>query len=179
MRNRSKRFVASISSLMLLPVFLLGAAASTASASGPGSEEVEPRPSDNSDLGDYNWFWPGRSCTFYARADLPHRSGNDSSGHGAWVNTANPASNCPNRAVVTVELQAWECVSTDPFRCEWRTKKWKTLTRYSRQQVAVHYPCRTRETASWRTKVTVKVKIPNWFDKWDTDTRDNAFDCRV
>lgn len=83
MRNRSKRFVVAISSLVVILVLPLGAAASTASTSGSGSDGAEPRPSDNSDLGDYTEFWPGRSCTFYARADLPHRSGNDASGHGA------------------------------------------------------------------------------------------------
>ena len=56
MRNRSKSFVVAISSLMLVPVLLLGAAAGTASASGPGSDEAESRPSDDSDLGGYNQF---------------------------------------------------------------------------------------------------------------------------
>lgn len=179
MRNRSKKLVMTVSSLLLIPVLLLSTSVSTASASGTESDEVDPRSPDNSDLNSYNQFWPGRSCTFYARADLPHLSGNDASGHGAWVNTSNPANNCPNRALVTVKIQAWECVSTVPFRCEWRTKNVKALMRYSRQQVAVHFPCRTRQMASWRTHVTVKVEIPNWFDKWDTDTTDNVFSCRV
>ena len=142
-------------------------------------DEVEqPQPGDP-DLDETLSLWPGQSCTFIVRPDDPHVSEGDASGHGAWVNTSNPASNCPNTARVRVQLQAWQCHPYNPFDCGWYTRAERTQTRYSGQQVAVHYPRDTFETAGWRTRVTVKVIISGWFDKWDTRSKVRNIDCRV
>ena len=157
----------------------LGTATSSASASGPELDEVEqPQPSKSA-LDDDPRRWPGQSCTFFARPDYPHVSGNDASGHGAWVNTSNPASNCPNTAQVRVQLQVWQCHPYNPFDCSWYTRAERTQTRYSGQRVAVHYPCSTLETAGWRTRVTVKVIISGWFDKWNTRSKVRNISCHV
>ena len=146
---------------------------STCSAEVEQPQPDDPEPDKTLDL------WPGQSCTFYARADDPHPSGNDASGHGAWVNTSNPASNCPSRALVTVRLQAWECDVTYPYRCAWYTKETRTQTKYSDQQVAVHFPCRTSNRSSWRTRVTVRVPISGWLDKSDKDTNEKIIRCQT
>lgn len=167
-------------------VVLLGTATSSASAretehsaSETENDEVEqPLPGDLESDTVLN-LWPGQSCTFFARADNPHVSGGDASGHGAWVNTSNPASNCPNTALVRVQLQSWQCHPYNPFDCSWYTRAERTQTRYSGQQVAVHYPCNTLETAGWRTRVTVKVIISGWFDKWNTRSNVKNISCRV
>jgi len=179
-----KRFLAIGSLLVVATVVLFGTATSSASArefdhEPVGGDEVEDsEPSDPAVDDDY-LLWPGQSCTFYARPDNPHVSGNDASGHGAWVNTSNPASNCPNTALVRVQLQAWKCHPRNPFDCSWFTMAERTETRYSGQRVAVHYPCNTFDTAGWRTRVTVKVVIPGWFDKWNTRSRARNIRCEV
>ena len=179
MRDRFKKLLRVSSALVLATVVLLGTATSSASASGPELDDVEqPQPGDP-DLDETLSLWPGQSCTFKARAHNPHRSGNDASGHGSWENTSNPASNCPNTALVRVQLQAWQCHPYNPFDCSWYTRAERTQTKYSGQRVAVHYPCNTFETASWRTRVTVKVIISGWFDKRNTRSNVKNVDCRV
>lgn len=123
-------------------------------------------------------FWPGRSCTFEAKADNPHLSSNklDASGKGAWVN----ASNCPNEADVTVELQAYICTEILFYRsCDWVTVGSNAGSKIPEDRVIARYPCLTKDEASWRTKVTVRVPISRWFDKTDTDTNVKNFNCRV
>jgi hypothetical protein len=170
--------------LVVATVMLVGPAASSVSASGPEHEEVEDEDAGDSKrspltVDDYPRRWPGQSCTFRARPDNPHVSGGDASGHGAWENTSNPASNCPNTALVKVELQVWGCHPYNPFDCNWFTRAQRTQTKYSGQQVAVHYPCSTSDFAGWRTRVTVKVIISGWFDKWNTRSRVRNIACEV
>ena len=70
------------------------------------------------------------------------------------------------------------CQFTYPFSCEWVTQGTRRHTKYSGQQVPVHYQCHTNESTSWRTAVTVKVIISGWFDKWDTDAKLKSVNCR-
>ncbi len=183
MRDQFRRFLTVSLLLVLAPVVLLSTATSPASADEPELDEIEqPEPSEpdlDPDLDDGFLLWPGQSCTFYARADDPHRSGNDASGHGAWVNTSNPASNCPDTALVKVQLQAWQCHPYNPFDCSWYTRAERIHTKYSKQQVTVRYPCRTFEGAGWRTRVTVKVTISGWFDKWNIRSNVRNIECHV
>lgn len=99
-------------------------------------------------------LWPGQSCTFRARADNPHESGDDVSGHGAWVNTSRPSTNCPSQAEVTVEIQAFACWEEGPLtgNCVWIPQGSDTDTVYSKEQVSVHFRCHTTEETTWRTK---------------------------
>ena len=189
MRDQFRRFLMVSLLLVLAPVALLSTATSPASASGQEPGEVEQPQPDNPEPDDPEPddpepdktldLWPGQSCTFYARADNPHRSGNNASAHGAWVNTSNPASNCPNTAQVKVQLQAWQCHPYNPFDCSWYTRAERTHTKYSEQQVTVRYPCSTFEEAGWRTRVTVKVTISGWFDKWNTRSNAKNIKCHV
>ena len=179
MRDQFRRFLMVSLLLVLAPVALLSTATSPASASGQEPGEVEQPQPDDSEPDETLNLWPGQSCTFYARADDPHRSGNDASGHGAWVNTSSPSSNCPSRAWVTVKLQVWWCWGVNPYECEWRTMETRTQTKYSKQRVAVHIPCRTYDRASWRTHVTVRVPISGWFDKSDSDSNTNVIKCHA
>lgn len=121
-------------------------------------------------------FWPGRSCTFKARADNPHPSGNDASGHGAWVDRS--SGDCPSEADVTVELQARWCQEGFFCVCDWTTVGTKTESKRSGEEVPVHYECHTTERTGWRTKTTVRVRISWWFDKKDTDTKVKNVNCR-
>ena len=183
-RNRSRGFFAVCSLLLVAIVVLVGATTGSVSASEFGHEEVGEDEVEDSEPGDpaldnLALLWPGQSCTFYARPDNPHVSRGDASGHGAWVNTSNPASNCPDTALVRVQLQAWKCHPYNPFDCSWFTMAERTQTRYSKQQVAVHYPCFTSETAGWRTRVTVKGTIPGWCDKWNTRSKVRNISCHV
>lgn len=123
-------------------------------------------------------FWPGRSCTFRARPDDPHLSSNheDASGHGAWLDTSD--NNCPATADVTVELQARWCQEGFFRVCGWITVGTKTESKSSGDQVPVHYRCHTTEETTWRTRVTVRVRISWWFDKRDTRTNVKNVPCR-
>lgn len=77
-------------------------------------------------LGRRSLGWPGRQCTFYARADNVHMSTTvkgDISAHGAWVDTSN--GHCPSLANVTVELRALA-----RYRSSGRTE-WVTVSEVS------------------------------------------------
>ncbi len=178
-RDRIKRFVSVNLSLVLAAVVLLGTATSSASASSPELDEVEQPSPSTPDPDVHAQSWPGRSCTFRAEAHDPHRSGNDASGHGNWVNTSNPRSHCPSKAFVTVKLQAWLCMDQYPYTCKWVTQATRAHWKYSGQQVAVHFPCTTSQSASWRTYTKVKVPISGWFDKYDTATNEKVVRCSL
>lgn len=141
---------------------------------GDRAEQSEP-----DDAGTRSARWPGRNCKFYAEAHWPHRSGNDASGHGNWVNTSNPKSWCPNRAYVTAHLQAHGCLQVFPYTCHWHTQLTRTQHLRSGDQVPVHVPCGLREPGLWRTYTVVRVPINWWFDKWATKTSDEKWiNCR-
>lgn len=123
--------------------------------------------------------WPGRRCKFRAAAHWPHRSGNDASGHGNWVNTSNPASRCPDRAYVTVHLQAYGCLQVFPYTCHWHTQSSRTRHVRSRDQVPLHVPCDLTEPGKWWTYTVVRVPISWWFDKHANKTSDEKWlNCR-
>ena len=151
-------------------------AATPPSGEQPESSQPGPRDAFRSLRDIIAPFWPGRSCTFEARADNPHPSGRDASGHGAWED--NSSDNCPARADVTVELQARWCLEGYWLICDWITVGTKTENNRPDEQVAVHYRCHTTEDTTWRTKTTVRVRISWWFDKRDTDTKVKNVNCR-
>ena len=174
--------------LVLATAALLAATAATpTAASEPGPDPATPPPGEqpeSSQPGPRDAsrslrdiiapFWPGRSCTFEARAHNPHPSGRDASGHGSWETPGN----CPARADVTVELQARWCLERLPFVCGWITVGTKTENNRPEEQVPVHYRCHTTEDTMWRTKTTVRVRISWWFDKRDTATNVKNVNCR-
>lgn len=135
-------------------------------AEDAGEATVGPSPNDYS--GRRGVRWPGRRCTFYARADNVHMSttvDGDISAHGAWVDTSN--NGCPSSATVTVELQA--LVQFEPSgETEWVTVNEEAASRRSRKRLPNHYPCYSTESTAWQSKVTVKVRISWWLDKKDT-----------
>lgn len=141
-----------------------------ATSTGPGSEDAE---------GAAYAAW--NSCAFRARADDPHRSGSDASGHGAWVRDSVDPDDCPARIKVKVELQAYLCEELFGviLICGWETVGSKTELKYERQQVSVHVPCRTFEEASWRTKVTASIHRKFWFDITRTDVNEDELYCRL
>ena len=184
MNDRSKVYFRSALAAVLATVGLVVATVTPVAADEPKPSQVagetqsdEPTPSESRG-GSQPRQWPGRNCDFDARAHDPHLSGGDASGHGSWVNTSNPRSECPSRARVTVRLEAKKCQYTNPLNCFWKTVKETTIMRYAKQQVAVHYPCHTTESTWWRTRVNVRVAIDGWFDKWDSDTNVRKLNCR-
>lgn len=183
--------------LVLATAALLAATAATpTAASEPGPDAATPPPGEqpeSSQPGPRDAFrslrdiiaplWPGRSCTFEAKSHNPHMSttvSGDVSGHGEWVNTSDPLTNCPSRAEVTVEIQAFACWEEGLLtgNCVWIPQGTKTESKYSGQQVAVHYRCHTTERTTWRTKTTVRVPISRWFDKRATHVKVEPVNCR-
>lgn len=174
------------STLLAAAAILVVAAAApaTAAASTGRSKHAE---SDESGAGAAEpdagaAFWPGRKCKFKARAHNPHKSSNgvDASGHGNWENTSKNKSDCPDKAEVTVELQAYMCRQVlFWWDCSWQTMAEKTAHKYSKRQVPVHYPCHSDSEAGWRTKVTVRVSISGWFDKTAVAYNSKNFKCSL
>ena len=140
LRYPFKRFV-PIVALAVMVTTLTTPAAATEPEKDRVAQEQPDDPGTGTDAREARWpSWPGRSCTFRARADNPHLSGNDASGHGTWVNTSNPLTECPKQAEVTVKLQAYGCWYVFPYPvCSWVTHGTRTEFVKSKGQVAVHY----------------------------------------
>lgn len=144
-----------------------------------GPDKQERKDQSASDRDARSARWPGRHCRFQAEAHWPHHSGNDASGHGNWTNTSSPKSRCPDRAYVTVHLQAYGCLHVYPYTCHWRTQLTKTKHARSEDQVPVHVPCERRVPGAWRTYTVVRVPIDGWFDKRATRaSEEKQLNCR-
>jgi len=66
-----------------------------------------------------------------------------------------------------------------PYTCDWVTQQTESYRKYSGKQVAVHVPCTTFTSKSWRTVTHVKVPIRGWFDKKDTATNHKVIQCSL
>lgn len=173
--------LAATAALLVAPPTSAVASESEPTGVTPADETQAPTAEPGSDHVDNAALAAWSSCAFHARADDPHRSGNDASGHGAWVRDSSDPDDCPDKIKVKVELQAYLCQELFGviLICGWETVGSRTEEKYARQQVSVHVPCRTFEAAGWRTKVTASIHRQWWFDIKREDENEADLNCKL
>jgi len=96
------------------------------------------------------------TCDYTTEGDDPHRSGNDASAHGWWID--NSTGGCPEYADVEVVLQA--------HRCEWWGCGWWTLAKREKRvregggrgkRATARYSCWSSIPTGWRSIIDVDL----------------------
>lgn len=88
-------------------------------------------------------------CVFTPRGAYVHPSGGDASGHGSWWVVKN--SGCPDKARVTVYLQAFGCFNI----CDWVTVAWNSEwvkpKNVNKDEVVARKRCNGTTETGWRS----------------------------